>query len=107
MASIYIIDDEETIQYLYREGLALEGHNIVGSAPNGKQAIEEIENFKSYPDIIILDHRMPIKNGIETLRELKDHKFLPFSNPACLFASETKNRCPEIPKYMRGHSNTS
>jgi len=77
MASIYIIDDEETIQYLYKEGLALEGHDIVGTAQNGLQAMQDFGNFKNYPDVIILDHRMPIKNGLETLRELRNNKIAP------------------------------
>lgn len=76
MATIYIIDDEETIQFLYKEGLTLEGHKIVGTAHNGSKAIEEINNLKAYPDIIILDHRMPIKNGLDTLKELKEYKII-------------------------------
>ena len=74
MVSIFIIDDEETIRYLYQEGLTMEGHQIIGTAQNGMQAIENIEGMKSYPDVIILDHRMPIKNGIETLKELRKNK---------------------------------
>ena len=45
MATVYIIDDEDTIQYLYKEALSLEGHKIVGSASNGLKAIEDIEKF--------------------------------------------------------------
>jgi len=74
LATVYIIDDEETIQYLYKEGLALEGHKIVGTASNGLKAINDIEKLKKYPDVIILDHRMPLKTGLETLREIKNHK---------------------------------
>ncbi len=70
MARVYIIDDEETIQFLYKEGLALEGHEIIGTAYNGHQALQEIGNFTTYPDVIIIDHRMPIKNGLDTLKEM-------------------------------------
>ena len=28
------------------------------------------KSFSEKPDIILMDHRMPIKNGIETLREI-------------------------------------
>lgn len=76
MATIYIIDDEETIQFLYKEGLTLEGHKIVGTAHNGSAALDEISNFRKYPDVIILDHRMPIKNGLETLKEFKQYKII-------------------------------
>ena len=74
MAKVYIIDDEETIQYLYKEGLALEGHEIVGTAFNGLQALHDMQNLTSYPDVIIIDHRMPIKNGLDTLREMYMNK---------------------------------
>lgn len=70
MAKVYIIDDEETIQYLYKEGLALEGHEIIGTAFNGLQALQEMEYLNPYPDVIIIDHRMPIKNGLDTLKEM-------------------------------------
>ena len=74
MATVYIIDDEDTIQFLYKEALSLEGHKIVGSANNGLKAIEDIEKFKKYPDVIIMDHRMPIKSGLDTLKYLQKHK---------------------------------
>ena len=70
MVKVYIIDDEETIQFLYKEGLALEGHEIIGTAYNGHQALEEMANLPAYPDVIIIDHRMPIKNGLDTLKEM-------------------------------------
>ncbi|MBY9000024.1 MAG: response regulator [Candidatus Heimdallarchaeota archaeon] len=70
MVKVYIIDDEETIQYLYKEGLALEGHEIIGTAYNGHQALQEMVKLANYPDVIIIDHRMPIKNGLDTLKEM-------------------------------------
>lgn len=76
MATIFIIDDEETIQFLYKEGLSLEGHKIIGTAHDGLRAIEDISKLKKYPDVIILDHRMPIKNGLDTLKEMKQYKII-------------------------------
>ncbi|MCG3217061.1 MAG: response regulator [Candidatus Heimdallarchaeota archaeon] len=83
MATIYIIDDEDSIQFLYKEAFALEGHKIVGIADNGMQAIEEIDKFRKCPDIIIMDHRMPIKNGLDTLKDLQ--KLKAFSKSKILF----------------------
>lgn len=31
---------------------------------NGKEAIEYYDRIKEYPDVSLMDHRMPIKNGI-------------------------------------------
>ncbi len=89
MATIFIIDDEETIQFLYKEGLSLEGHKIIGTAHDGSKAIEDINKLKKYPDIIILDHRMPIKNGLDTLKEMKRYKIIAKSKILFITADPT------------------
>ena len=96
MATVYIIDDEDTIQYLYKEALSLEGHKIVGCASNGLKAIEDIEKFKKYPDIIIMDHRMPIKSGLDTLKYLQKHKV--FSKSKILFITADPTVREEVSK---------
>ena len=50
--------------------LKTQGFNVIGKAGNGSEAINIFKSFQRKPDIILLDHRMPIKNGIDTLREL-------------------------------------
>ena len=89
MATIFIIDDEETIQFLYKEGLSLEGHKIVGTAHNGSDAIKDISKLKKYPDVIILDHRMPVKNGLDTLKEMKEYKIIAKSKILFITADPT------------------
>lgn len=37
---------------------------------DGLEAIEMFKSFKNHPEVIILDHRMPLKNGIETMKEI-------------------------------------
>lgn len=44
---------------------------VLGSAKNGAEAIEMYKALEEKPDIILMDYRMPIKNGIETTKELK------------------------------------
>jgi CheY-like chemotaxis protein len=44
------------------------GFQVLGFASNGDEAIEMFKQFKEKPDIIILDYRMPIKNGLDVLR---------------------------------------
>ncbi|MBA7689806.1 Chemotaxis protein CheY [subsurface metagenome] len=48
----------------------MEGHEIIAKAFNGEEAIEIFKTFQNYPDIILMDHRMPSKNGIETTKEM-------------------------------------
>ncbi|MBN1634021.1 MAG: response regulator transcription factor [Ignavibacteria bacterium] len=45
---------------------------VTGVAANGKEALDMILNIK--PDIAVLDISMPVKTGLEVLRELRDIK---------------------------------
>ncbi len=48
----------------------MEGHEIVGKALNGEQALELYKSINNAPDIILMDHRMPSKDGLETTKEI-------------------------------------
>lgn len=50
--------------------MKLEGHEIVAKAFNGEEALEIYKNLQNSPDIILLDHRMPSKDGLETTKEI-------------------------------------
>ena len=70
MISIFIVEDDSSLRMLYEKALALNGYNILGSARDGQEAVQMYNAFKDKPDIIIMDHRMPIKNGIEATKEI-------------------------------------
>jgi CheY-like chemotaxis protein len=69
MKKILIVDDEESIRFLYREELEEEGY-IVECAKNGEEALEKLSVFK--PDLISLDIKMPVMDGIETLKRIRE-----------------------------------
>ena len=46
------------------------GHQIVDTAFNGEEAVLKFEAMEEKPDLIIMDHRMPIKNGMEATAEI-------------------------------------
>ena len=48
----------------------MSGYDVVGIASNGDEAVKMYKDFTEKPDIIILDYRMPIKNGIDALKEI-------------------------------------
>ena len=50
--------------------MKLEGHEIVAKAFSGEEALEIYRNFQNPPDIILMDHRMPSKDGLETTKEI-------------------------------------
>jgi CheY-like chemotaxis protein len=69
MKKILVVDDEESIRFLYKEELEEEGF-IVELAQNGKEALEKLPLFK--PDLITLDIKMPVMDGIETLKRIRE-----------------------------------
>lgn len=70
MARIFIVDDEPMLHELYGEIVEFNGHEIVANAYNGDEAVEIFKGMDEPPDIIIMDHRMPNKDGVETTKEI-------------------------------------
>ncbi|MCK4265758.1 MAG: response regulator [Thermoplasmata archaeon] len=70
MATIFTVDDEKAIIEVYRDILEIKDHNIVAEAFNGEEAINVFKKMEIKPDIVIMDHRMPIKSGIEAMKEI-------------------------------------
>ena len=71
MASVLIVDDEPFIHQLYRDILEFNGFEVVGEAFDGDEAIEVYERMDNKPDVIIMDHRMPNKDGVDTTLHIK------------------------------------
>lgn len=46
------------------------GHVVVGTVFNGLAAIELYKSLADKPRIILMDHRMPIKDGLEASKEI-------------------------------------
>ncbi|MDD1782079.1 response regulator [Enterovibrio sp. ZSDZ35] len=68
MANILLIDDDTELTSLLKDLLELEGYDV-DIANNGQQGLEKIsENV----DLVLLDVMMPVLNGMETLRRLRD-----------------------------------
>lgn len=69
MYRILIVEDEELVRKRIRYVMDFEqmGCVVIGEASNGKEGMEKIRDL--HPDIVITDIHMPIKTGIEMLRE--------------------------------------
>jgi DNA-binding NarL/FixJ family response regulator len=68
---VLVVDDQQ----LVRDGIASllrvqDGISVVGTATNGQEALEQAITLQ--PDVILMDVRMPIMNGVEaTIQVLK------------------------------------
>jgi len=69
---ILIVDDEPLFRIGIKSSVKWEqyGVEIVGEAEDGEKAIKLITALR--PDVVILDIKMPRKDGIEVLKELKE-----------------------------------
>lgn len=74
MPSILLVDDDVELTELLAELLALEGF-ATHVVPNGQEALNELE-LQSY-DLILLDVMMPVLNGIETLKQVRQRYSTP------------------------------
>jgi DNA-binding response OmpR family regulator len=68
MWCILIIDDEDPIRDLLRAILERAGYYVL-EAPNGAVGLQ-VYRAKAV-DLVITDIRMPVKDGLETIQELK------------------------------------
>lgn len=70
LARILLVDDERDLLMIYTKLLMMEGHDVVDSASNGKEAIKKFEELPIKPDIIIMDYRMPVLDGLVAMKEI-------------------------------------
>jgi len=68
MARVLVVDDAMFIRHIISDLLTRHGHEVVGEAANGKEAVERYRELR--PDITTLDITMPEMDGITALREI-------------------------------------
>lgn len=69
---LLIVDDQPGVRRLLYEAFTDEGYQV-RMAAGGQEALKLVS--QEIPDIILLDIKMPVMNGLETLEELRkiDH----------------------------------
>lgn len=70
MISVVLVDDEELLRRGIR--LILEGAGdieVVGEASNGRDGVALVTECR--PDLVLMDIRMPVMDGIEAVKKLK------------------------------------
>jgi CheY-like chemotaxis protein len=72
MPRLMVVDDEEIIHRLLREGLQRHGVTDVLFARDGIEALEAMESADPPVDAIILDHRMPKMDGLTVAGHMRE-----------------------------------
>ncbi len=63
-----IAEDEQLTRTIIRARLEKLGHTVVAEAGDGAQAIEAVRLHR--PDVVIMDIKMPVMDGIEAARQI-------------------------------------
>lgn len=69
---IAIVEDDLAISQMYRLKFEAEGYEVA-VAENGQVGLEVIEGFQ--PDVVLLDMMMPLMNGDEVLRNIRQQEW--------------------------------
>lgn len=70
--SIVLADDDPVDRELFIEGMNETGIKFqVHEVENGEELLTYLSSASALPDLIILDLNMPVKDGRETLKDLK------------------------------------
>ena len=72
---ILLADDEAILRLDLREMLTDAGHEIVGEAPNGEEAVRLARELK--PDFIIMDVKMPVMDGLTAAKIIANEGVAP------------------------------
>ncbi|NNG98005.1 response regulator [Gordonia araii NBRC 100433] len=72
---VLVAEDDSLIRMDLVEMLAEEGYDVVGEAPNGQIAVDLTESLR--PDLVIMDIKMPVRDGIDAATEIAEKRLAP------------------------------
>jgi len=96
---VLIVDDEQDILDMLQYIMEKEGYEVK-VAQSGKEAIETALEFQ--PRLILLDIMMPLMDGIETCRAMRDHEEL--KETVIVFLTARSEEYSEIAAFESGAS---
>lgn len=75
LPTVVVAEDEALNRLDIIESLNENGYNVIGEAANGQEAVDRVRELK--PDIVVMDVKMPEKDGITAARELNEDFLAP------------------------------
>ncbi|MBE3572754.1 MAG: response regulator [Moorella humiferrea] len=63
-----VVDDQRGVRTLLQLAFQEEGYQVA-TAVNGRDALRQVERWR--PDVVLMDVRMPVMGGLETLPRIK------------------------------------
>lgn len=71
--TVMVVDDERHLRESLAELFSSVGYQVV-EAVDGMEALERLRSTADYPDVILMDLKMPRANGMDTLKALAAHE---------------------------------
>ncbi len=94
---ILVVDDETDIVEMLSYNLEKEGYQVK-AANDGRAAVEKAKKFK--PDLILMDIMMPIMDGVEACRQIKETPDL--ANTFIIFLTARTEEYSEVAAFDVG-----
>jgi len=65
---VLVVDDQPAVCEVVADTIQFAGHEIVGTAKDGKEAVERAKELK--PDLVVMDVLMPRMNGVDAMKQI-------------------------------------
>ncbi len=69
---VIVIDDDENLRFALTDKLRMSGFDVL-EAKNGEEGLKKC--LEARPDVILLDIMMPLMNGMDMLKKLREDKW--------------------------------
>ncbi len=100
---IMVLDDDTFMLKILSKILLKQGYTSISLHDNGHDALNEVDNVETRPDLILLDLNMPEMDGIEFVRYLVERHF---DGSLILVSGEDERMLKTTEKLVRAHKIT-
>jgi len=95
---VFIVDDSADVHELF--GLLADLHGFaLDTARNGQEALDKLAKLEQAPSIVFVDFSMPIMNGSEFVRKVRESG-LAMASKIVIFSAREKTSVPDLDKSL-------